>query len=97
MKDLYHHMQKIGIDLAFGLAGMFGVVAMFTKPNELTLFQKFIRFVIGVSSSVFITPLALYYLNLPNRLGFGVAFLIGYSGLKTVELIIKKFTKNDNN
>lgn len=92
IKELTDYLEDIGIKLAYALAGGFGVVAMLSKPNELTLYQKFIRFVVGVASSVYITPLVNYYLGFPDRLGFGVAFLVGYSGLKTFELILKKFT-----
>ena len=92
IKELADYLEDFGIRLAYALAGGFGVVAMLSKPNELTMYQKFIRFIVGVASSVYITPLANYYLGFPDRLGFGVAFLVGYSGLKSFEVIIKKLT-----
>lgn len=91
MKDIYHFFERIGIDLALMLAGLFGGVAFVFKPNEMTISQKLITIVTGILVATYLTPLTVYLLNLPNQLSFGIAFLLGHTGLKSVEFIIKKY------
>jgi len=90
LKELNHYLYKLGIDIAYALAGGFGVVALLSKPTEMTVWQKLMHFIIGVGCAIYITPLLTYSLSLPNRLGFGIAFLVGYSGLKSFGMITKE-------
>jgi hypothetical protein len=91
MKEFYHFFKDIGIDLAYGIAGIFGGIAFVSKPNQMSIAQKFLTVVTGVGTATYITPLALMILHLPTEYGYAVAFLIGFSGLKTIELLINKF------
>ena len=97
MKDIYHFFEKLGIDFALMLAGLFGGIAFVSKPNEMSRIQKLLTITTGVGSANYLTPLALYYLNIPNQVGFALAFLLGFSGLKGIELMIKKYERSKRN
>jgi len=94
MKDFYHFCKDIGLDLGYLLAGFFGSAAFISKPNEMTIYQKFLTFVTGMASSMYLTPVVLYFLKLPNNLGYGLAFLLGFTGLKSIEMLIRKYEGN---
>jgi FtsH-binding integral membrane protein len=94
MKDIYHFFEKLGIDFALMLAGLFGGIAFISKPNTMNRMQKFITVLTGVGTANYLTPMAMYFLKLPNELGFALAFLLGFSGLKSIETLIKKYDKS---
>ena len=91
MKQLFHLLQDLGLDFALMLAGLFGGIAFVSKPNEMNRAQKLLTIITGVGSANYLTPVAMYFMKLPNQFGFALAFLIGFSGLKSIEYAIKKY------
>lgn len=91
MKEFYHFFEKIGVDFALMLAGLFGGIAFVSKPNEMNNAQKFLTVITGVSTANYLTPVVMWLFNIPAKLGFGLAFLLGFTGLKAIELIIRKW------
>ena len=94
MKQFFHILQDLGFDFALMLAGLFGGIAFVSKPNEMNRAQKLLTVITGVSSANYLTPIAMYFMKLPNQFGFALGFLIGFSGLKSIEMIIKKYEQN---
>ena len=94
MKEFYHFFKDLGVDFALMLAGLFGGIAFVSKPNEMNRAQKFLTVLTGVGTANYITPIALSILSLPQNYGYALAFLIGFSGLKTIEQLIKKYEAN---
>lgn len=93
-------LKYLGIETPSFIAGMSGGIAVLTKNKDMTKVQKFFTIMSGGCIANYLTPVMVYYFNLDNKLVNGVAFLLGYSGLKIVESIIKMFNnklrKNDD-
>lgn len=97
-KDWFHLLERLEINLALVLSGLFGSIAFLSKPNDMTKGQKILTVLSGVGSANYLTPLFLWIFHIPTNFGYGVGFIIGYTGLKSVEFIIKKWKiKQENN
>ena len=96
MKEFYLFCKDIGADLAFMLAGLFGGVAFVSKPNEMSFWQKVLTVMTGVGTANYLTPLVIWLLHIPEKLGYGIAFILGYMGFKVIELIIKRYQEKQN-
>lgn len=100
MKETYIFLKDIGLDLAFMIAGLFGGVAFVSKPNEMSFWQKVLTVLTGIGTANYLTPFVLWTLHIPEKLGYGLAFVLGYMGFKVIEMLIKRYeerrTKNQN-
>jgi len=96
MKETYLFLKDIGVDLAFMIAGLFGGVAFVSKPNEMTFWQKVLTVLTGIGTANYLTPFALWVLHIPEKLGYGLAFVLGYMGFKAIEYFIKKYQDKQN-
>ena len=77
-------------------AGLAGALASITKEKELTRTQRFITVIVGGFLSAYLTPMVSLAINMPDQAKYGVGFVIGYSGLRSVEWIINKYFKKEN-
>jgi len=84
-------LKSIGIEVPLFIGGSAGAVTFLTKPNKMTYFQQFLKVLGGGLSANYLTPLVLKLLFLSQEFQYGVCFLVGYSGLKFVEVIINYF------
>jgi len=85
-------LQEFGIEIIFligGLAG--GIVSLTTKPKNMTRKQQFLTVIAGGFTANYLTPLVGDWLGLTDKSLYGIAFVLGYTGLVSVELIIKRF------
>lgn len=84
-------LQEIGIEVIVFIAGLAGgITSLSTKPKNMTRSQQFLSVLAGGFTANYLTPLTVAWLNLSDNTLYGVAFLLGYSGLKAVELLMKK-------
>lgn len=90
-------MKKIlydfGIDIALILAGMFGSLLMISKKSALNIKASFIGIISGTLSANYLTQVAIDLFGLTGRSQYGIAFLLGYFGLKGVETVVEKYQK----
>jgi hypothetical protein len=84
------HLEDIGIHIGLIMAGLFGAFLSISVQSNLTPWQKVIVVVSGSATANYLTPLILEYINLGENTRYGLAFLVGFSGLKFVEFIIVK-------
>jgi len=88
-------MKKIlldfGIDVALIIAGMFGSLLMVSKKATLNIKASFFGIISGTLAANYLTQVAVEMFNLTGRSQYGIAFLLGYFGLKGVETIIEKY------
>ncbi|HLV52170.1 MAG TPA: hypothetical protein VKY44_09475 [Flavobacterium sp.] len=85
-------LNELGIEAILFIAGLAGgVTSLSTKPKNMTRSQQFLSVLAGGFTANYLTPLTGSWLNLSDNTLYGVAFLLGYSGLKAVELLMKKF------
>lgn len=96
MKEIYLFLKDLGADLALMLAGLFGGIAFITKPNELTFWQKVLTVVTGIGTANYLTPIVIYLTHLPEKLGYGLAFVLGFMGFKAIEYLIQRYKKKKN-
>ena len=92
-------LQEVGIDIAVFIAGLSGGLVSLRKDEDLTIWQKVLTVLSGGLISTYITPLFIpmferMFGSNGSNVGFGLAFVIGYMGLKSIEFIITSFTNN---
>lgn len=78
-----------GFSVAFFIAGVFGSIASLLKSREMTFFERVVTILSGGGTAAYITPLVVDLANLSTGSSYGVGFIIGYVGLKSVEWVIE--------
>lgn len=88
-------LADLGINVGLSVAGFFGSLLMVGKNSAADLRTTFTSMVAGVASANYLTPVVVDVLKL-NDTGydFALAFLIGFMGLRLVEVASKKLFKN---
>lgn len=87
--------ESIGIEVIMFFAGLAGgITSLTTKPKDMTRKQQFITVLAGGFAANYVTPLVASWLSLGEESLYGIAFLLGYSGMKSVEIAIKKIHKS---
>lgn len=100
--SIIEFLKSIGIETPSFIAGMSGGITFLTKRKDMTWFQKFLTVLSGGFTANYLTPMVAIYMHLDEKTLYGIAFLLGYSGMKSVEVIINKLKnrinfKNNNN
>lgn len=90
-------LQELGWDLLVTVSGFAGGLYSLNKSPNLTMKQKVITVLSGGLVATYITPLVILFLgkfikNVEN-VSYGVGFVVGYLGLKSIELLISKIVK----
>jgi len=92
MKDFF---ESIGVNIGIALAGMFGSLIMLGKNSSANLRTTLFAIITGVSSANYITPIVSNMINISEQYQMGVAFILGFLGLKGVEKISEKLLKEE--
>jgi hypothetical protein len=87
-------LASIGIDITLMMAGMFGSLLMISKKSAYNIKAAMIGIVSGTLSANYLTSIFINLFELEGKSQYGIAFLLGYFGLKGVETIINKITKH---
>ncbi len=95
-------LQSIGIELVLLLAGIAGgFVSLTSKPKNMTRMQQIGTVISGGLTANYLTPLVAEWGGFSEQALYGLAFALGYSGMKSLELVFKilntKFHSKDNN
>jgi len=97
MTDFLKILQKIGLDITFFVVGLLGGLLNIKKHNQMKIKEKIIVVLSGGFTAAYLTPLAVEIFQLSDKSAYGVAFFLGYFGLNSMELAIKKLTKKVEN
>jgi hypothetical protein len=89
-------LTSLGIDISLMIAGMVGSLLMISKESAFNMRTTLIGVVSGTMAANYLTPIVIDFLSLEGKSQFGIAFLLGYFGLKGVELVTKKIMKQNN-
>jgi hypothetical protein len=82
-------LKTYGISTEMFIAGVSGAVVFLTQKNkEMSNTEKFLTTLSGGLSANYLTPVVANWFNLDQSVLYGIAFLLGYSGMKSVELIL---------
>lgn len=92
MKQLLH---DLGINLGLSFAGFAGSLVMIGK-KEFSWKKAIISIPSGVFSANYLTPIVVDGLGMNGgNAEYGIAFIMGYLGLKGTEIVSNKFIKNE--
>ncbi|EHO13847.1 hypothetical protein Q2490_17100 [Myroides odoratimimus] len=87
-------LDTIGIDVILLFAGLTGgITSLTSKPKDMSRKQQFLTVISGGFVASYLTPLVGDFLSLNDKALYGLAFVLGYSGMKSVEVIIKEVHK----
>ena len=91
-------LDEIGINVMQSIAGLFGSLLLVGKGAAKNWKQTFFAIIAGVASANYITPVVCSALDIYEvRYENGIAFILGFLGLKGVEAISKKLLKETTN
>lgn len=86
-------LKDFGFDIILFIAGTAGAITFLTKSPKLNRLQKFTTVLSGGCTANYLTPLVANWFNLSDKTLYGIAFLLGYGGLKLLEKIYSLFEK----
>lgn len=90
MKEI---LAEIGINVGISVAGLFGSLLMIGKKAAYNLRNTFFSLISGVASANYITPLLIELIGINPRYQLSIAFVLGFLGLKGVEIISNRVVK----
>ena len=91
-------LKDIGINIGLIVAGFFGSLLMVNKNSADNLKSTFASIIAGVASANYLTPLVIDMLRIEKQTyTLSIAFILGFLGLKGVEMVTSKFMKNNKN
>jgi hypothetical protein len=90
MKEI---LAEIGINVGISVAGLFGSLLMIGKKAAYNLRNTFFSLISGVASANYITPLLIELIGINQRYQLSIAFVLGFLGLKGVEIISNRVVK----
>lgn len=92
------NLKDAGLDLGLLIAGFAGAILTSSKQAGVNLGKTIASLIGGAASANYITPLILKVAHLEGDVhyGYGAGFLLGFCGLRGVEMLAEKFiTTND--
>ena len=93
MKEVKDFLMTIGIDIAILIAGLVGALVMISKKSAFNIKTTIFGVITGMLSANYLTELVVSLLNLQSSTKYGIAFILGYLGLKGVENVMNKLHK----
>jgi hypothetical protein len=90
-------LQEVGINIGISVAGLFGSLLLIGKTATSNLKTTFFSIISGVASANYITPIVVDIVRVDEKYQMSIAFILGFIGLKGVELISNKFLKKVKN
>lgn len=87
-------LKELGINVGISVAGFFGSLIMVGKTSAYELKKTLLAILAGVASANYLTPIVADMLRVTNQqYQFSIAFIMGFLGLKGIEIISDKFVK----
>jgi hypothetical protein len=84
--------KDIGIEVSFLISGLFGAILMVSKSAGSNLKSSVVSVLGGMASANYLTPVMIEMLNVKEaKMQNGLAFIVGFLGLKLVEIVSDKF------
>ena len=84
-------LKQYGIDVGLLISGLFGAILLTSKGSANNLPRTISSLVGGAASANYITPIVVSIAKLDDsHYHYGIAFLLGFLGLKGIEYFSKK-------
>jgi hypothetical protein len=90
-------LTRYGIDIGFLVSGFFGALLLVSKDSAQKISTTIASILAGTACANYLTPVVMSFLpeSVKNGGKYAVAFVMGFMGLKGLELLIEKvFIKN---
>ncbi len=81
-------LKMMGFELVLMIAGFMGALVNVSRDKNLTVIEKALTVISGGLIANYITPLILDWIKAGDSARYGLAFIMGYMGLKSVEYAI---------
>ena len=97
MNAIEAFLIRYGIDIGFLVSGFFGALLLVSKNSAQKLSTTVASILAGTACANYLTPVVMSILpqGVQNNGKYAVAFVMGFMGLKGLELILEKwFNKN---
>lgn len=89
------NLKQYGIDVGLLISGLFGAILLTSKGSAMNLTRTISSLVGGAASANYITPIVINVAKLNGEhFHYGIAFLLGYLGLRSVEFFSNKLIPN---
>jgi hypothetical protein len=84
-------LKQYGIDVGLLISGLFGAILLTSKGSANNLPRTISSLIGGAASANYITPIVVSIAKLDDsHYHYGIAFLLGFLGLKGIEYFSKK-------
>ena len=84
-------LREFGIDMGLLISGLFGAILMMSKNATANVRTTVLSVVGGAASANYLTPVIMDVVGIKvPKAQFSIAFLMGYLGLKGVEMLSHK-------
>lgn len=91
MKTFSDFLEFIGINISIFIVGLIGAVFMAGNQKGMKPWERIFTVFGGAFTANYMTPMVQDYIDISDKLIFGVGFILGYSGLKSLEIILRRF------
>lgn len=83
---------SIGLNIGLAVSGFFGSLLLVGKQKNQNLREQVFSVIGGTMSANYLTPVVIDLLGVDGEsLKYGFAFVIGFGGLKVVEVVYEKY------
>lgn len=93
--------MNIGLNIGLAVSGFFGSLLLVGKQKNTNLREQIFSIIGGTMSANYLTPVVIDVLGIEGEsLQYGFAFVVGFGGLKIVEVVYEKYfgkLKSSNN
>lgn len=90
-QDSFSSLKDFGIDVGLLISGLFGAILLTSKDTAMNLTRTISSVIGGAASANYITPIVVNLAKLDNaHYHYGIAFLLGFLGLRGIEYFSKK-------
>lgn len=90
------NLKEYGIDIGLLVSGLFGSILLTSKDSARNLGKTVSSLIGGAASANYITPIVISITKLDDtHYHYGIAFLLGFLGLKGIEFFSNKLLPDD--
>ena len=90
------NLKSYGIDVGLLISGLFGAILLTSKGSAMNLTRTISSLIGGAASANYITPIVVAIAKLDDtHFHYGIAFLLGFLGLKGIEYFSAKILPDE--
>ena len=96
LSNIMLDLKEYGIDVGLLISGLFGAVLLTSKNSAKNLGKTISSLIGGAASANYITPIVISIAKLDDHhYHYGIAFLLGFLGLKGIEYFSSKLIPDE--